>query len=261
MKQDKRVGGNLERALQENHSFKPLDVLVEGWQLTKVSFLSLLGAIFLGFLVFLAIAMVLMQVFIGTPDPEDARTVMTLQLTQTLVMPPLFAAIHVMGLRHSVGEKTRPMDVFNFIRQPFPFITVAVISQLLTLLAAGILPPLVALPVMGFILLTLSMALPLVADYKLRPFAAVKSSFIATTRRFGSFLLVYVVMFVLFLLSLLTLGILLIVVAPYFYNVKAVMYREVFGVVAGQDQQGDGPDRGIKSESSHRGSSSNTFDA
>lgn len=231
MKQHKRVGGSLEQALENKSSFNPVEVLKEGFQLTKTTIPSLLGAALLALAIFTVILMVTIQVFLGGAfDVESPPTVMTMLLIQIMVMPPLFAAIHVMGMRHAIGEKTQVSDVFSRIKQPFPYILIALITQILTQLAAGILPGILALLALGFISITLSMAIPLAAEYKLSPLQAIRSSFIAVIKRFSAFFSVYLALFGLFVLGLFTFGLALIFVVPFFYNVKGIMYREVFGV-------------------------------
>lgn len=230
MKQDKRVGGSLERALNDNHAFNPMDVLKEGVRLTKQSLPSLFGAVIVALAIFTVVLMLILQLFVGTVDIEDQSTVIAMLLVQVIVMPPLFAAVHMMGIHHSVGKSSQVQDVFMFIKQPFPFILVALITQLISQLAAGLLPGLLGLVALGFISITLSMAIPLAAEYKLSPWQAIRCSFIAVVKRFVPFFGVYAAMFGLFVLGILTFGLALIFVVPLFYNVKGIMYRDIFGV-------------------------------
>ncbi|MCC5879836.1 MAG: hypothetical protein JJU03_08090 [Idiomarina sp.] len=243
MKQDKRVGGNLQQALEDKNTFNPVEVLKEGFNLTKSTIPSLLGAALLALAIFFIFLMLAIQVVVGEFDVDDPVTVLTMLMIQIMVMPPLFAAIHVMGMRHSVGGKTQASDVFAFIKQPFPFILIALITQIATQLAAGILPGVIALLALGFISITLSMAIPLAAEYKISPIQAIRCSFVAVIRRFGSFFSVYLALFGLFILGLFTFGLALIFVVPLFYNVKGIMYREVFGVAVPHDSAEQGEQR------------------
>ena len=243
MKQAKRIGGNLEQALESKQGFNPMQVLKEGFQLTKVSIPSLLGAAFLALVIFSVILLLALQFFNeGTFDVENPRTVMIMLMIQIIVMPPLFAAIHVMGMRHAIGQKTQVSDLFAFIKQPLPFILIALLTQVATQLSAGLLPGITSLVVIVFISVALSMAIPLAAEYRLPALQAIRCSFIAVLKRSGAFFSVYIIFFVLFLLSLLTFGLGLILVVPFFYNVKGVMYREVFGI--GVERSVSYPDQG-----------------
>lgn len=235
MKHQKRIGGNLERALNDNHTFNPMEVLKEGARLTKHSLGSLLGAVLVSLAIFTVVLMVIIQVFIGPVDFENPQMTLAMLVAQILVMPPLFAAIHMMGILHSVGQRTQVQDVFRFVKQPFPFILIALITQIISQLVAGLLPGLIAIFGLLFISVTLSMAIPLAAEYKLSPWQAIRCSFIAIIKRFLPFLVIYAAMFGLFLLSILTLGIGLIFVVPLFYNVKGILYRDIFGVGIGND--------------------------
>lgn len=230
MHQGKRVGGSLERAMSDNHSFNPFQVIQEGIRLTRQSFAPLLGAVLVCLAIFTLALMIVIQVFIGTVNMEDPQMILAMLVLQILIMPPLFAAIHCMGIMQSVGATSRVQDVFKFIKQPFPFVLVALITQIISQLAAGLLPGVIGLAMLGFISVTLSMAIPLVAEYKLSPLQAIRCSFLAVIKRFLPFLGVYAVMFGLFIVGILTFGIGLIFVIPLFYNVKGIMYRDIFGV-------------------------------
>lgn len=230
MKHDKRVGGSLERALTDNHTFNPLQVLQEGVRLTRQSFAPLLGAVLVSLAIFTLALMLLIQFFIGSVDVEDPQMILAMLVLQILLLPPLFAAVHVMGITHSVGKSSRVLDVFSFIKQPFPFILIALITQIISQLVVGVLPGVIGLAVLGFVSVTLSMAIPLAAEYRLSPVQAIRCSFLAVVKRFFAFLGVYAVMFGLFIVGILTFGIGLIFVIPLFYNVKGIMYRDIFGV-------------------------------
>lgn len=248
MKEQQRVGGSLERALQDNHQFNPVDVLKEAFNTTKSTFASIVGAVVLALAVFFVVLLLALQLFVGAPDIEDSRTVMVVMLVQTLVVPPLFAAVHVMGMMHAVGKRTQVSDVFRFVRQPFNFILIALITQIINQLVAGVLPTILSLAVLGFVAVTLSMAVPLAAEYRLSPIEAIRCSFIAVIKRFASFLLVYAIMFALFLLGLFTFGLAWIFIVPMFYNVKGIMYRDVFGIAIDSDAD----DMQINSESTRQ---------
>lgn len=245
MKQDNRVGGNLQQALEQNNTFNPMEVLKEGFNLTKTTIPSLIGAALVALAIFFVILMLVVQFAVDDFDIENQTTALTILLVQIMVMPPLFAAIHVMGMRHSVGGRTKASDVFNFIKQPFPFILVALLTQIATQLAAGVLPGIIGVLVLGFISITFSMAIPLAAEYQLSPVQAIRCSFLAVLKRFGSFFSVYIALFGLFLLGIFTLGLGLIFVVPMYYNVKGIMYREVFGISVPDNHENSGhPDAG-----------------
>ena len=230
MTHQKRVGGNLERAMNDNHTFNPIDVLKEGVRLTKHSLASLLGAVVVSLAIFSVVLMVLVQFFVGSVELNNPHMTLAMLVAQIIIMPPLFAAIHMMGIMHSVGQHTKVQDVFRFVKQPFPFILIALITQLISQLAAGVLPGVIAMLALLFISVTLSMAVPLAAEYKLSPWQAIRCSFVAILKRFLPFVITYAALFGLFVLSILTFGIGLIFVVPLFYNVKGILYRDIFGV-------------------------------
>ena len=257
MTHQKRVGGNLERALNDNHTFNPIEVLKEGVRLTKHSLTSLLGAVVVSLAIFTVVLMVLIQVFIGPVELDNPQVTLAMLVAQIIVMPPLFAGIHLMGILHSVGQRTQVQDVFRFIKQPFPFILVALITQIISQLAAGVLPGVIAILALLFISVTLSMAIPLVAEYKLSPWQAIRCSFIAIMRRFLPFVTIYAALFGLFVLGILTFGIGLIFVVPLFYNVKGILYRDIFGVAV----EGEGTAAFAADSTDHESSNKDTWSA
>ncbi len=226
----KRVGGNLQRALDDNQSFNSGAVLKEAFDLTKTTIFSLAGGVFVMFILFIVIASVILTFTTDQVSVEDPNTVLAIFVTQILFTPPLLAALHYMGIRHSVGDKTSVKNLFMFLKKPLPFIVASLITQLFYQLLMGFLPGAAGIIVVFVGNLLFCMVLPLIAEYQLSPFQAIRVSFIAVGKRFGPFLQVYLVMFGLFVLGLFTLGIAFIFVFPFYYNLIGVIYRELFGV-------------------------------
>ncbi|RUO25679.1 hypothetical protein CWE09_02820 [Aliidiomarina minuta] len=238
MSNKKRVGGSLDKALRQESEFRPVAVLSEGWELTKTTFSPLLGALVVALAILvIAIMLVIQFMFGGELNLEEGNSTQILGLLQLLIMPPLMAAVHMMGIQHSIGKKSRVNDVFMFLKRPFPLIITAIITSLIVQLpgmfAAG---SILVLLIIAFFSITLSMALPLVAEYQLSPLQAVKTSFLVVIKRFFAFATVYAAMLGLFIVAAIPFGLGLIWVAPMYYNVKGILYREIFGVATDENE-------------------------
>lgn len=81
-----------------------------------------------------------------------------------------------------------------------------------------------------FISIRLSMALPLVLDCHLNPIKAIKLSFHGTRKNFWRLLLINLIYLICATISLLTIGIAGIWLAPFFYILYGVVYKTLFGI-------------------------------
>lgn len=230
---DHRRGGSLQQALNQKLNLDPNAILQEGWNRTKTTYGVLFGSVMLTFLIALAAMLVLTLIgsAMGFGFGEDIEQLQIIVLlVQMLVLPPLFAGLHMLGIGHAIDKKTSFQQLFMFVRQPWPLILVAVVTSLIGqlggLLGGGVLTMLWLI----FFSVSLSMALPLVAEYRLPPFQAVVTSLKVLTRNWFQVFIIYLVLFILTILAILPLGLGLIWMVPMFYNVKGVLYRELFGV-------------------------------
>ena len=237
-----QIGGNIESALKGDYQIDVSAVLKEGWKLTLASRASInLGLIFV-LLLGMFTSFIIAYYFGGIENVlKDQQASAMTNIIVTLVVYPFLVGVEMMGIFHAVGIKTHPKLVFAFLRRGSWVAITALITS--TLVALGL--NLLILPGI-FLIVALSLVLPLVVEKRLTPLKAIVLSI--QTTRFQWFKLFYIygalfLVLILIILPIVTtaqssfsaLGVVFFIIgmtylAPWFYNVKGILYREIYGM-------------------------------
>jgi hypothetical protein len=236
------VGGSIERALKGDYQIDVKAILTESWQQTLKSRLAInLGLLFsliLGMLVSYVVSSYLGGIESVLADPQAG---MLLNVVVTVAIWPFMAGVEMMGVQHAVGMATNAKMTFAFLSRASWVVLCALLTSVL--ISVGI--QLFLIPGI-FLAVTLSLTVPLVIEKKMMPMKAITVSIKALRFKFFPLLTLYslllsslvVLLIPLVLLlesSVAPLGIVIFLIgisflAPLFYNVKGIIYREVFGI-------------------------------
>jgi len=256
-----QVGGSIERALKGDYQIDVKAILTESWQQTLKSRLAInLGLLFslvLGMLVSFVASSYLGGIENVLVDPQAG---MLLNVVVTVAIWPFMAGVEMMGVQHAVGMKTNVKMIFAFLTRASWVVLCALVTSVL--ISVGF--QLFILPGI-FLAVTLSLTVPLVIEKKMMPMKAIVLSVKALRYKFFSLLTLYslllsslIVLIVPFILllesSVAPLGIVIFLVgisflAPLFYNVKGIIYREVFGISIAKNNDTNIPHNGGDSTS------------
>jgi hypothetical protein len=237
-----KVGGSIEEAVKGDYSLDVAAILKEAWQITLKSRLAinlgLFTCLIIGMLVSVLVSSQLGGIEVAIQDPQSATL---LNIIVTLVVYPFIVGVEMMGVFHSVGLKTKPQLIFAFLKRG----SWVAVSALLTSTLVTIGLTLFYLPGI-FLAVALSLALPLVVEKKMSPIKAVVVSIQATRFQWFKIFALYVILALAVVVSALPIvasgqsefGFIAIAfflfclayLAPLFYNVKGILYREIFGL-------------------------------
>ncbi len=237
-----KVGGSVEEAIQGQYSLDVVAILKEAWQITLKSRmainLGLLTCLIIGMLVSMLVSSQLGGIEVAIQDQQSATL---LNIIVTLVVYPFVVGVEMMGIFHSVGLKTRPQLVFAFLKRGSWVAVCALMTS--TLVTIGL--TLFYLPGI-FLAVALSLALPLVVEKQMSPLKAISVSLRATRFQWFKIFSLYVTLALATVVCVLPiaaaggseLGFIAIAlflfclayIAPMFYNVKGILYREIFGL-------------------------------
>jgi len=237
-----KVGGSIEEAVKGEYSLDVAAILKEAWQLTLKSRLAINVGLFtcliLGMLVLMLLGSQLGGIEVAIQDPQSATL---LNIVVTLVIYPFIAGVEMMGVFHSIGLKTKPQLIFAFLKRG----SWVAISALLTSTLVSIGLALYYLPGI-FLAVALSLVLPLVVEKKMSPMKAIWVSIQATRFQWFKIFTLYLMLALIAVISALPmlaagsseLGFIAIAffifclayIVPLFYNVKGILYREIFGL-------------------------------
>ena len=232
------IGGSLKTALNGQYSLSASGVIQEAMKLTQKHFWHFLPATIAFTLANLALFLLILAIQTGEPlvvlqsfvdtSKQNEQTDSAIRIAMffaTILSAPLYAGASLMGLSHAIGFRTKPWHIVKGLTYG---LTVTVAVCLISLLEniSNQFIPLLGL----FIGITLSMTILLICEKRLSLLKAMQISFRATVKKILPFIGVYFVLAGMFLFSYATAGIALIWVLPFMFNVKGVLYREMFGV-------------------------------
>lgn len=232
------VGGSIEKAMKGDIELQPVAVLQEAFKITLKNFISFLPAIICLFLGQIALLLLSLKVQLGSPyvffdafitgkgfTAEILKAGFMANFWSDVLIAPLYVGVSLMALNHAVGLPSKPSQIVK----GFSFTLVSIITMLLLSSIQGIgssIFPLIGL----FLTMALSMSILLVCEKRITPLKAIQYSFMATIRKLMPMIAIYLVIMILLFVSLATAGIGLLWTLPFFFNVKAIIYRNMFGV-------------------------------
>ncbi|MDP5029433.1 MAG: hypothetical protein NWQ54_19240 [Paraglaciecola sp.] len=220
------VGGNIENSLQGLTKLNMPVLAKEAWNLSQTRKGSLLqGSLLIFGLVLLCIAVLehLFEVQDWAVAPPNAQ--LALQIVVTIITAPLVAAMFMTGISHSVGERPAFSVVLKRIINSALVIFLAMLVLVIVYLGSAlfILPGIYLGFATGF-------SMMLYVEKQLSPGQAILQSIRIFNRYWTQLSLFYVGAFVLFIVGLFTFGIAYIWIIPFYFNMKGVLYRELFGI-------------------------------
>ncbi|GAB3018148.1 hypothetical protein GCM10027098_11340 [Bowmanella dokdonensis] len=225
------LGGSLEHALAGEYKIDLRALLKEGWALSNTNRWVMVQAVLL--LVSLTIVGVLAYLKLAEIkgiEPTDPQFLMLAELGWIILSAPLFTGLIMMGINNSVGGICKPEQLFHFLPRTLVLALTALMSGLLVELGMMlfILPGL-------YLMVATSFSLPLVVEKGLTPAKAIFVSIRVINHKWREFLLLYCLFGCLFFLSIITFGLALFWVAPFYYAVKGLLYRDIFGITVRVD--------------------------
>lgn len=271
------VGGSVERAIKGEYSIDVKAVLTEAWQYTLQSRISINLALFLVLMFGMIVSYIASSFFGGIElvvkeaQTEDSQALQMINVIVTMAVWPFIAGIEMMGVFHAIKKTTHVKMVLSFLHRGSWVALCALLTSLLISIGFQLLIiPGVLLAVM------LSLTIPLVVEKKLSPVQAIILSVKALRFKIMPLLAIYLVLFMalIFLIfpiallidsSLAPLAIMaflfgLSYLAPWYYNVKGILYREIFGIYVDENTAEIDSVNVTNKDSDHSGSD-DTFSA
>lgn len=209
-------------------SLDPFTVLKQGWKVTYASLGSFIPALLIAFVVVFWLnymfTLGLQQYF---PQLDEKEVFIRVIQLLSIVIAPIEAACIMMGVAHARGEKTRAFDIFG----QFKHSAVVILASLLMMFLTQVGLMLFYLPGI-FLLVALSMTMPLVLDQKMRPLEAMKVSVMTTRHHWFKLFTLYSICIILVLVGASLFGIGVLIAVPFFMNVKGLLYLHLFQATA-----------------------------
>lgn len=227
------IGGSLTESLKGNYQFSLREVLEQSFTATKSNLVSLLGGFFILFSVNVLMVLVLINVFSFDALQKSIQLQYLSSILQAVISAPLLGGLMLMGIKHSVGIRTRVIDVFNGFNAMMPLITVGIISTLINIVLTELLAmvhPNLAILVSLYITVIFAFSMPLVIERGVSPLNAIYYSIKIVHFKLPKFILLFLIIAGLLLIAIIPFGLGLIWMLPMIYNLIGVIYRNIIGV-------------------------------
>jgi len=266
------IGGSVERAVKGEYSIDVKAILTEAWQKTLLSRMSINIALLL-VMVFGMIVSFIASSFFGGIELviDDPQLLQLINVIVTIAVWPFMAGIEMMGVFHAVNKPTKSKMVLSFLHRG----SWVALCALLTSLLISIGFQLLIIP--GVLLaVLLSLTIPLVVEKNLSPVQAIVLSIKALRFKMMPLLAIYLVLFIALIALAFPIALLiessfaplaimfflfgLTYLAPWYYNIKGILYREIFGVFSEQKSADISLGHSGNKDSDHNGSD-DTFSA
>lgn len=227
---------HIQRMLNKEYKLEVKQVLVRARELSSENNWTLVQ----GILLLIAVAMGLGFIFISIFDINEPAAVQNLSQTENaiaslvinVVLAPIFTGISMLAISSARGIKAKAVDVFAYVRYILPL----GVATLLVSIVIDIGMLLFILPAFYAFMAT-TFCLPLIVDKGLTPLSAI----ILSVRMVNAYLFQMTTIFLIFVALMvgviLTFGFAYIWVGPYFFNVRAVLYTELF--CSNNEEQGN----------------------
>jgi hypothetical protein len=236
------VGGSVESALKGDYTIDVKAIMSEAWKSTLQARTSINVAVLVTLLFGMLISFLLSSTVGGIEAVlNDPQAGMILKVIVTVFISPFLGGIEMLGVLHAVKVKTKSMQMFSFLKRA----NWVALCALMTSLVISVGFQLFIIPGI-FLAVVLSVSLPLVIEKKMMPMKAIIISVKALRFKWLPILAIYSGLFFILTLSLLPaismmdsemapIGFVIFFFTlsyqiPLFYNVKGILYREIFGI-------------------------------
>ncbi|RKZ77944.1 MAG: hypothetical protein DRR19_27190 [Candidatus Parabeggiatoa sp. nov. 1] len=219
------AGGTLTDGIEGNYDFEIMEVIKEAWQKTTGFKGTLLAAGFIIFLVFFALNIALTFIISSLSLEENIAAVLINQLILTAVIYPFMAGIMMLGVRRAVDLPVSFSMAFGYFGYTVSLVIAALIIMVFTTIGLFLL----IIPGL-YLSVAYLLTVPLIVEKNMGPWRAMESSRKAITHHWFKVFLTYLIMGIIYIISIIPLGIGLIWTLPMMVNVSGILYRIMFGV-------------------------------
>ena len=226
------LGGDIQKSLNQGYKFNFKVLFKDAFQITRKNYLPLIVACLFAITILLAIFGLSHEKFLN----EHMQIAVNL-IFSSFIITPLVAALSMMGINHSVGLKTKSIDVFG---QFNIVLKLALANMIISLSVYGIstllestlggLGSSLALVVALYMNVVFCLTYPLIAEKKVAPQLALKLSFLIVNKNLIQFTILFMLITLVAVVAIIPSGLGLFLFFPFYFNLMGIVYREICGV-------------------------------
>lgn len=242
------LGGDLKKSLTEGYTLDYKKIFKDGFAITRSNYTPLTIACILTVGIVSLIFTLNYEALVGL---SEIKQLIINLIFSSFVVTPLVTGLHMMGINHAVGLKSRSIDVFIYfniiLKLALASLIMNIIIFALNLFLTKILGDIgqgLSYIVMIYFNVVFSLVYPLIAEKKFAPSLSIKLSFQLINKNLLQFTLLFVFLTLMAVIAILPSGLGLFLFVPFYFNVMGIVYRQIcgVGVVATQVAKNDNDD-------------------
>ncbi|MGX9416126.1 hypothetical protein ACWU4D_02120 [Vibrio sp. WJH972] len=232
------LGGSIDKALKGESELKVNAVIRESFSLTVKNFIGFTPAIvtfiavtFVAFMITLnVLGYSLSDITLIATNPE-ALTIELIEacfiavFSAEVICSPLFAGISLMAMSQSAGLKTGFATLLKGFQYTVPIIIVTLLNLIIQAISSSLFGPL-----SFYFSLAFAHSILLICEKRVLPHNALLISLKATNKKLFPLCILFTIGTILLVMALMTGGIGLIFILPFYMHLKGTIYRNLFGI-------------------------------
>ncbi|WP_354625168.1 hypothetical protein [Psychromonas sp. MME2] len=228
------LGGDINKSLNEGYQLNFQALFKDAYAITRKHYIALITACILTLTILASCFTLLLD---SSASLGEVGNMLINYVITLLIAPPLLTGLQMMGIHHAIGLKTKPLNLFNyfniFIKLSLASMMISLISNIISMALTQTLGDLgfqLSIVFLLYLNMAFSLVYPLIAEKKLSAQMALKISFKLVHKNLSQFTLMFMILAVLFVLSLLPYGLGLLLFIPFYFNLMGIVYRQICGI-------------------------------
>lgn len=232
------IGGTVDRALSGQYELKAGAIFSEAWRKTLSHFFSFSPAIVALLALQVMIFYIALQLQLGNPNllleaivntellnEQIVSAIYVANFSYEVISAPIWAGVSLMAMSHAAGLQTKTRHITKGLQYTIPVIIATLFSLVMQGLF-GMIFPLLSL----YLSMAFSHSILLICEKQVPPMQSLLLSLRAINRKILVVAVLYLAVMLMFALAIVFYGIGLIFVMPFFFHLKGILYREMFGI-------------------------------
>jgi hypothetical protein len=228
------LGGDIKKSLTEGYQLDYKSLFKDALVITKKHYFPLLFACLFTIIILVGCYHFMFEL---SSNYSDSGQMVASYVITLLIAPPLLTGLEMMGVNHSIGLKTKSIDLFNYFKIIFKLSLATMIISLITNLISILLSETMgdigvklSIVVLLYLNMSFSLVYPLIAEKKVTAQVALILSFKLVHKNLAQFTILYILLVLLCVLALLPSGLGMFIFLPFYFNLMGIVYRQICGV-------------------------------
>ena len=228
------LGGDLNKSLTEGYQLEFKALFKDALVITRKHYFPLVIACLFTIIL---LAGCYQLTFGASANLSETGQMIGNYIIALLVAPPLLTGLQMMGVHHSIGLKTKSIDLFHYFKIIFKLslatMIISLINNVISIVLTqtmGNLGFVLSIVVLLYLNMAFSLVYPLIAEKKLTAQAALLLSFKLVHKNLLQFTILFIFLALLFVLALLPSGLGMFIFIPFYFNLMGIVYRQICGV-------------------------------